>query len=79
MDLGFIPTKLLGFEPATARTQSSCCDALTVVRHSRWTDGRGLTAVTVKASQHQLWVRAVAGSNPSYFVGMKLKSIIMAY
>ena len=41
--------------------------------------GRGLTAVTVKASQHELWVLAVAGSNPSHFVGMKLESIIMAY
>ena len=40
--------------------------------------GRGPMAVTVKASQHELWVRAVTGSNPSHFVGMKLKSIIMA-
>ena len=37
------------------------------------------TAVAVKAPQHELGVRAVAGSNPSHFVGMKLKSIIMAY
>ena len=37
------------------------------------------TAVVVKAPQHELGVRAVAGSNPSHFVGMKLKSIILAY
>ena len=33
----------------------------------------------VKAPQHELGVRAVAGSNPSHFVGMKVKSVIMVY